>query len=123
MSEPQYEERVSEPGVRKHLVRFVGGTTTVTKVLGKGITIAWISTGIVELTWSAQDLSPGTSHGIVGGVFQATTVSGVAGYTIASGVYNTTTRKLRVSIYNASDALADLAALQWVTFYALFVRA
>ena len=121
--EPSYEARYTEPGLRKHLVRFVGGSAAVTKVLGRGVTVTYISTGLVDIGWSTSDLSPGASHGIDGPAFQATTQSGVKGYSVVAGVYNTSTRKLRIAIYDASNNLVDLAALQWLTFYALFVRA
>ena len=42
------------------------------------------------------------------------------GYTVVPGVYNTTTRTLRINITNASESLTDLAALQWLTLALAF---
>jgi len=105
-----YDSLVSEAGLRDYLVRFVGGTAAVTKVFGQGVTVSYISTGIVELTWGRN---PGTFVGAQFN-FQATTASAVKGFTCVPGVYNATTYKLRLNITNASESLTDLAALQWL---------
>lgn len=109
------------PTEREYTVQFVGGTTAVTKVIGTDVSVTYISTGLVDLGWSANETKPGTFVGIKGYGFNATTATGVAGYTATAGAFNTTTRKLRVSIYNGSNALADLAAAQWLTITILFV--
>lgn len=116
-----YEIKGSEPSERDYLVKFVGGTTAVTKVLGKGLTTTWISTGIVELAWSTNQEVPGTFAGPKSGVIHATTPANVKGYSFTCGDYNASTRKLRVSIYDASNNLVDLAALQWLTLTLAFL--
>lgn len=116
-----YPDRASEPELRRHVVRFVGGTAAVTKVLGRGIAVTYVSTGIVDLVWSSRDDAPGTFCGLEGSPsFQATTASQVKGYTCVPGAYNSTTRTLRLNITNASETLADLAALQWLNLVVLF---
>lgn len=116
-----YDGRFSEPELRAHFVRFVGGTAAVTKVKGRGITVTYITTGIVDLVWSANDDPPGTFLGLMGKpAFQATTASGVKNFDCVPGVYNSSTRTLRLSITNASAALADLAALQWLNVVPVF---
>lgn len=105
-----------------HHVRFVGGTTAVTKFAdtGQGITPTYISTGIVDLIWAEN---PGNFQGLAGMPdFQATTASAVKGFTCVPGVYNATTFTLRLNITNASETLVDLAALQWLSVCALFKR-
>ncbi len=102
--------RAGEPETREHLIKFVGGTAAVTKVFGQGVTVTYISTGIVDLYWPDN---PGTFLLATFG-FQATTASGVKGYTVVPGVYNASTLKLRLNITNASESLTDLAALQWL---------
>lgn len=116
-----YESLSSEPTERRYLIRFVGGAAAVTKVYGRGLTATWISTGIVELAWSLNDDKPGTFVGLTSPMFQATTVANVKAYTCVHGDYNATTRKVRVSIYDASNNLVDLAALQWLTLTAVFL--
>jgi hypothetical protein len=116
-----YPVLTSEPSERDFLVKFVGGTTAVTKVIGRGLTTTWISTGIVELAWSTNQEVPGTFVGPKAGVIHATTPANVKGYSFTCGDYNVSTRKLRVSIYDASNNLVDLAALQWLTFTVVFL--
>jgi hypothetical protein len=106
------------PGLTLHVVKFVGGTTAVTKVYGEACSVTYISTGIVDVTFPEQ---MGTFEGLAGiPSFQATTASGCKGYTCVPGVYNTTTRTLRLNITGASESLVDLAALQWLSLIAAF---
>lgn len=107
-----------------HSVQFVGGTTAVTKVAdtGQGITVTYISTGIVDLTWSDN---PGMLLNVQTN-FQATTASALKGYTCVPGVFNTATLKLRLNITgdggSGAPALVDLAALQWLHVLVVFKR-
>lgn len=119
MSLEAYPINCSEPGAFLSFVKFVGGSAAVTRVYGTGVTVTYISTGIVDLTWSDGQ---GTFVDIVGRCFEATVASGVKGYTCVPGVYNTTTNTLRLNITGASEALVDLAALQWLAITILFKR-
>lgn len=103
-------------------VTFVGGTAAVTKLRGPGIAVSYISTGIVELTWSANETRPGIFDGLKGWGFRATTPGDVKAYTCVAGAYNTSTRKLRINMYDGSNNLVDLAALQWLTVTLAFVE-
>lgn len=118
-----YEPMSSEPGLRESIVQFVGGTAAVTKVFGRGVTVTYVSTGLVDLVWSTNDARPGTFLGPKAMQLHATTSSGVKGYSVATGVYNATTRTLRVAIWDASNNLVDLAALQWLTVTIAFLEA
>jgi hypothetical protein len=115
-----YEPLSSEPTLRSHVVKFVGGTTAVTKVFGNGITVSYISTGIVDLVWTD---TPGTYVGFTWGL-EALTASGVKGYTVVAGqatnVFNASTKTLRLNITGASESLVDLAASQWLNCIVLF---
>jgi hypothetical protein len=117
----EYEILGSEPTERDYVVQFVGGTAAVTKVYGRGVTVTYVSTGLVDIVWSANETKPGTFVGVTGPCFRATTAANVKGYSIVHGDYNTTTRTVRVSIYDASNNLVDLAAAQWLTFKAVFL--
>lgn len=99
----------TEPTEVMQVVRFVGGTTAVTKLFARGITVTYIGTGIVDLTWADPQ---GNFLGIVGFAFDATTPAQVAGYTVVAGDYNTTTRTLRLNINTNANALVDLTATQ-----------
>ncbi len=119
MSEDAFPSFATHPGFVSHYCKVVGGTTAVTKVHGRGATFTYISTGIVDLTWSEFQ---GTFLGVGGYCFEATTASGVKGYTMVPGVFNTTTLTLRLNITSASEALVDLAALQWLSLTVMFKR-
>jgi hypothetical protein len=108
----------SEPGAFLSFVKFVGGTTAVTRVYGTGVTVTYISSGIVDLTWSD---SQGTFVDVVGALFQATTPGDVKAYELVPGVYNTTTNTLRLNMYE-TGTLTDLAALEWLSITLLFKR-
>ncbi len=111
-----WEKMFSEPAPRERFVKFVGGTAAVTKVFGQNATVTFISTGIVDITFNtAQGTFLGAKFG-----FQATTASGVKGYTVVPGVYNTTTHTLRLNITGASESLVDLAAAQWLSCWLEF---
>lgn len=109
------------PTERDHTVNFVGGTAAVTKVFGPGVTVTYVGTGLVDLTWSANESRPGTFVGVKSWGFNATTAANIKAYTMVAGVYSVTTRALRISIYDASNNLVDLAALQWLTVTIAFL--
>lgn len=115
-SEPQ----MNPAGVQLHLVRFVGGTTAVTKVAATspGVAVTYISTGVVDIDWSGNANNPGTFLGMVA-TFQATTPADVKSYVVVPGAYNSSTKKLRLSMYE-SGTLTDLAALEWLSVLVSF---
>jgi hypothetical protein len=107
----QFELRGTIPDQRSDLVRFVGGTTAVTKVFGPGVAVTYVGTGDYLLTWAEN---PGAFLGATYGL-QATTHADIKGHTVVVGVFNTTAFTLSVKFTNASEALHDLAALEWIT--------
>jgi hypothetical protein len=110
-----YEAKYSEPALTKHLVRFVGGSSAVTKTHGRGITVAWVAAGRVSITWSEN---PGVFAGLGGAPsFQATTQADVKSYVGVLGAYASNTVELR--LYE-SGTLTDLAALEWCSLELLF---
>lgn len=119
MSAAEYDQQCTEAACKTHIVKFVGGSAAVTKVYGKGITVSYISTGIVEFTWSDITMVPGTFLGPGGHTFQATTQANVKNYVAVVGAYNTTTRKLRVHLFE-SGTLTDLDASEWLTLTLYF---
>ncbi len=121
MASTQYEGRTSEPELREYLLKFVGGTTAVTKVYGKGMTIAYTATGRVTVTWSARE-NPGRFLGITGFCFQGTTPGDVDLFQLVHEAYSTSARTLVLNMYE-SGSLADLAALEWLTCKIAFTDA
>ncbi|MGE5802947.1 MAG: hypothetical protein ACM358_11895 [Gemmatimonadota bacterium] len=103
-------------------VTFVGGTAAVTKLAGPGVAVSYVSTGIVELTWSSNETPPGKFIGLKSWGFRADTPANIKAYTCVAGAYSTTTKKLRINMYDASNNLVDLAALQWLTVTLMFVQ-
>ncbi len=118
MSLEAYEPGGSEPGAFLSFAKFVGGTNAVTRVYGTGLVCTYISAGIVDLTWSEDQ---GTCLGVVGHCFSATTTADVKAYALAHGVFNTTTRTLRLNMHE-SGTLTNLAALEWLAVTVLFKR-
>lgn len=117
----EFDELANLPGVRDYVVRFVGGTAAVTKVIGNDVTVTYVSTGLVDVKWSTNQIKPGTFIGLRSFGFNATTAADIKGYSCNAGAYNATTRTLRLSIYSGADNLVDLAALQWLTATISFV--
>jgi hypothetical protein len=113
-----YETKGTQSEIVETFVRFVGGTLAVTKVEGVGVTVAYTGTGIVTITWAEN---PGRFMGVTWGL-QATTASGVKGYTVVPGVFSTTAFTLAINITSAAEALVDLAALQWCNLRVSFAR-
>ena len=107
-----------------HHVRFVGGTNAVEKVAdtGQGITVAYIGTGVVELTWLDNPGMFVDAHAS----FHATTPANVKAFAAVFGAYDAATYKLRVYLYegagDGTSALANLAALEWCGVVATFKR-
>jgi hypothetical protein len=110
------------PGIQTHIVKFVGGTNAVTKVTtprtGPGMAVTYISAGVVDLDWSGNSNNPGVFVGMVG-TFQATTPADVKSYVVVPGEYNSSTKKLRLSMYE-SGTLTNLAASEWLTVVCFF---
>ena len=100
-------------------VRILGtGAANPTKQEGNGVTVTWVSTGLYEVTWAE---SPYQFIGYSAGLL-ATTPGDLKGYTVVCGDFNTTTKKIRFSVYNSSFALADLAATQRLCLNFKFAR-
>lgn len=119
MSQEAWKQKSTEPDEVISRVRFVGGSAAVTKLRGTGVTVTYIGTGLVDLTWAEF---PGEYIGVDGWGFDATTAADLKGFTVVPGAYNTTTRTLRLSITNASEALTDLAAAQNLSIGIAFGR-
>ncbi len=121
MGDGGYTLRGSEPSEYDQVIKFVGGTAAVTKLYGAGVTVTYVSTGLVDLVWSANQSKPGTFLGPKSYVFNATTQATIKAYTVVTGEYSVSTRTLRVNMYDASNNLVDLAALQYLTITIAFL--
>jgi hypothetical protein len=126
MSAAEYELKQTEPEARDHVAKFVGGAAAVTKVFGKGMTITYVSTGVVKIAWTDTAENPGTFIGVKGFAFQATTPGNVKGYTMVHEAFvarsGTTPPYILLNMYE-SGTLADLAALEWLTVTLAFKEA
>lgn len=112
--------RCGNPEGYLQFAKFVGGSAAVTKVHGRNVTTTYISTGIVDI---ALVDNPGRFLGVTGFGFEATTQGDLKGYSVVAGVMNTTTNTLRLKIYDSTFALANLAALQWLSMTLFFEMA
>lgn len=106
------------PELFEEVITIVGVTSSVAKVYGPGVTVTRTGTGAYLATWADN---PGTFIGMTHGFF-ATTVADLKGFTVTAGVFNQTTFALAFTVTNASDAAADLAALQWLTLNVRFAQ-
>src|SRR4029078_7852098 len=98
MSLEGYPLQCSEPGSFLSFVKFVGGTTAVTRVYGTGVTVTYISAGVVDLVFSEGH---GTIVRVVRRNFEAPTPGDVKSYVLVPGVFNTTTNTLRLTMYES----------------------
>lgn len=119
MSTAQYDALSTEPEARLHTVRFVGGTAAATKTYGNGMTVTYVSSGVVKISWSDVAENPGTFVGVVGYCFQATTPGNVKSYILVNEGYVASTRSILLNMYE-SGTLTDLAALEWLSVTFLF---
>jgi hypothetical protein len=119
MSSAQYPVKTNLPELRHHIVKFVGGTTAVTKVFGPSVDVSYTATGRVTLTWSDPAENPGTFIGITGFCFQGTTPGNVDLFQLVHEAYSASARTLVLNMYE-SGSLADLAALEWLTVTVTF---
>jgi hypothetical protein len=114
-----YEVQSNYPELKEFVCKFVGGTAAVTKTFGPGLTVTYISAGVVDVTVPTGADRPGDFIGVGGYCFEATTPANVKSYVLVPGVFNTSTGKLRLSMYE-SGTLTDLAALEWLSVKLLF---
>lgn len=105
-----WKERATEPDIVETLVSLTGvGAGNPTKNFGRGVTATRPSTGLINITWTDF---PGVYVGVTGHLFEGTTPSGLAGYTVVVGDYNPATKTIQINITNSSNVLTDLAATQ-----------
>ncbi len=111
--------RATIPGLQFHVIRFVGGSSAVTKVTdtGPGVTVTYVGSGVVNFVWAK---SPGTFVGFLGTV-QAATPNNVDTYTVTADTFDTTTRTLPITLSEAGTP-TDLDASEWATCVVMFYR-
>lgn len=118
----EFTAETNLPTERNYKFRFVGGTAAITKEFGPDAALAYVSTGLVDITWSANQSKPGIFVGLAGHGFHATTASGIKGYSVGLGDYDATARKVRLAIWDASNNLVDLTSTQHLTITITFVQ-
>lgn len=111
MSQDKWRQLSTEPDQVDLNVTMTGtGNGTVpTKNFGRGVTLTWVSTGVIKMTL-AENI--GTFMGGAGGYsFQAVspaTASQLAGFSVVFGAFDSTGRIVNMNIFNGSLAIADL---------------
>lgn len=109
----RYPVRSKSPELVILAGRILGGTTSAVSIAqdaGCGFTIAWVSTGIYTVTYPGYS-SLGTyitAHAQI----HATTAANKKGYTVVLGLPVAGAQTLTLT--NASESLADLAAAEWI---------
>lgn len=118
MASTEWKIRSSEPEQDETVIGLTGaGAANPTKRFGRGVTIAWVSTGRYRITWAS---APGTLEGVFGPAFGADTASAVKGYTLTRGAYSATAKTLDVYVWDSTFTAADLAAAQYLDFAVRF---
>lgn len=113
-----YPARDDQPELQRRIVKILGtGAANPTKVLGAGVTVTRVSDGRYRFVWAEN---PGAWVGMEAPGWQATTPADLDGYTAVAGAYDATTRTVDVYIYDATPALANLAALNWALLTFVF---
>ena len=111
MSQERWRQWSSEPEQIDLNVTMTGtGNGTVpTKNFGRGVTLTWVSTGVIKMTL-AENI--GNFMGGAGGYsFQAispATPSQLAGFSVVFGAFDSTGKIVNMNIFNGSLAAADL---------------
>jgi hypothetical protein len=82
------------------------------------VTLAWVSTGIIRLTFSDyQGVFLGGSP-----TWQATTASALKGFSVVFGAFDATGTIVNINITNSSQTLVDLQVLQTLGLQLAFRR-
>ena len=114
-----YPVRSTQPEVQTHRVRLPGtGASAPTKERGNAITVTRTATGVYRPTFADN---PGTFEGVTVGL-QAATPADLKGFTVVADTWDSTNLRLDVSVFNASDAAADIAAKQYVMLDIAFAQ-
>jgi len=102
----RYPYRHGEPETYRLRARITGtGAADPTmSVGGNGFAVAWISTGLYEVTFAGQTVNVFADRP----AFWADTLTDVDGWDVVFKAYNPTTRKIRFSVVNQAQTLADL---------------
>jgi hypothetical protein len=109
-----YPDETTEAHLKRVEVRLLGtGASVPTKQLGQGITVTRTGTGVYKLTFGE---SQGVWRGHTGVGFEATTPADLKTHSVVFGAYNTTTRAIELTLYDASGNAHDLAALEFLNF-------
>ncbi len=115
-----FEDALSIASGRSHVLRLLGtGNGTVpTLDIGHGVTLTWLATGRVRITWAEN---PGTFVGFSWGL-RDTTQSNVKGMTVTAGLYPATasTFTLEIDFWSSTFAAADLATTNYLDLCIMF---
>ncbi len=101
-----------------HEIRVVGGAAAVTKVTGLGLAVTYVATGRYKITWAEN---PGT-YVMPLATLEAATPGDLAGHTVIFDTYDSSTLTQEFYLYNASFAVHDLAASEWINISIKFKR-
>lgn len=117
MSQDGWNSKATQPDFVFHPVRIRGGTAAITKLHGLGVTVTYVGTGIIDVTWSEAQ---GQWFGMTFGFDTAAGAqAALKGWTAVAGAPSTPATAgapvtVRVNLTNAADTLADLSATQQV---------
>lgn len=108
--------------LRHHRMMWTGtGNGTVpTLTIGHGVTLTWIATGRIRITWAEN---PGTFVGISSGFFGDNSAqSNVKNWEVSRGAYPATasTFTIEIDLWNGSGTAVDLATTSFLDLDLVF---
>lgn len=116
-----YDEKNILAQLRRHQMRWLGtGNGTVpTLDIGHNVTLLWIATGRIKITWSEN---PGTFVGIGAWTFRDTTQGNVKNFGLTAGLYPAvaSTFTLEIDLWNASGTAVDLQTTNYLDLEIVF---
>lgn len=110
MSFDSFDQQNAQPQVVAYEVLAQGGSTSVTKEHGKGVTVSRTGDGAYRITWNEN---PGAFQSVTHSL-QAATPGDLAGHTVIFDTYDSTNKRLDFVVYNDTPAAHDLAADEYI---------
>lgn len=120
MPQDAYPPLSTVPEEVRVAVRLLGtGASAPTKVVGQGITVTRTGAGVYKLTFSE---SPGTFVMPDGVSLQAATPGDIKNHSVVFDTWDSSTKAIEVTFWDASAVAHDLAADEWLSFFLVFKR-
>lgn len=107
-----FPPKVTEPELREHLFRLLGtgAADPTVEVAPGGVTVTRTAEGVIRI---AYDRNPGVFVNWSPGLGAATPAD-VKGHTLVRDTYDSTNKRLDISLFDDADAADDLDATEYI---------